>query len=205
MSHTISYAQLAIRFPTLALQAAMPDEWRFKQYEYFALLELHGDNNMTTSHPATGREVCSRRWSVLALGNSTDVTRAAIHSSIACESEALRLTGQRSTRPETYIRRWRKAIETAIPLENWSQHMITFDMGRFRANPETDQFVIEKVSALLGEPVIKDAYPAWDLSLTNPKHAAIAMLYSDLAVDNLWSTFKVSGPRFECEGLRLAT
>ena len=70
MSHRIEYFHLAVRFPEAALKVALPDENIFT--DQYLCLALGGDNNMTTRHPETRREVCSRRWEVVAAGNAAE-------------------------------------------------------------------------------------------------------------------------------------
>ena len=55
MSHTISYKHVAIQFSCYALKNALPDSNFYM--EHFILLELHGDNNVTTINPYSRREV----------------------------------------------------------------------------------------------------------------------------------------------------
>ena len=112
MSHTISYKHVAIHYPCDALKNALPDSSFFQ--DHFILLELHGDNNVTTINPYSQREIGCRHWITEAIGDRYDVVRNAIRSSVFCEGGDLRFYGQRDTSPESYIRRVRSAIKNPV-------------------------------------------------------------------------------------------
>jgi hypothetical protein len=195
MSHTISYGRLVFRLDSAALHVARPEQWRFGPggYPHFLAFELVGASNLTTRHPRTNTEVLSRRWQFTGIGDQTALIQEFIRVSAHCESGGLRLAGQRNSRPEAYIGRWRAAFAVARDFAEFAQHGLTFEGQSFVLRGDGGSF--DHVVAVLGDPT---SINRWRVNLANPAHQALAIEASG------WSNLEVmvSGPRFECEGLR---
>jgi hypothetical protein len=199
MSHEITYKHLAVRFPVEILQAVLPDEFFFR--DQFILLELHGSNNTTTSHPITGREVCSRHWSVLAFGEACYVMQDAVKVSSYCETGGLRLTGNRSTSPETYIRAVRNTMKSPVTPVTLISNCFSMT-ARLEANrPNLDQSRIELIKQWVPCTEREGESPHWLLHpLSNPLHAAILMHYGTYVDQrSLYDIFSIEGPCFPGE------
>ena len=194
MSHEISYKHLAVRFPVESLQAALPDAFLFD--DHFILLELHGSNNVTTSHPITGREVCSRDWSVLAFGQACYVIQDAVRMSSHCETGGLRLTGNRNTSPETYIRAVRNAMKNPVAPATLISNRFSMAARLEPNRPSLDQSTIDLINQYVPSE-IDGGTPHWLLQpLSNPLHAALLMSYRHVDQRSLYDIFSVDGPCF---------
>ncbi len=197
MSHRIEYFHLVVRFPEAALAAALPDEHIFS--DHYLCLALGGDNNMTTIHPVTRREVCSRRWSVIAAGSATECIREIARYSGYCEGGGMRLTGHRHTKPETYIRSWRNAIESAIPYDRLLYDtgvsvMSTLSVGGVRREDRAAQ--VKRLSAHMQPVGNADGGISWSLNLMDIRDAAIFFQYHRIDSSDCWMKANASGPLF---------
>jgi hypothetical protein len=196
MSHRIEYFHLAIKFPELELKEALPGENIFG--DHYICLALGGDSNMTTSHPDTGREVCSRRWAVVAEGGAADCIKEVCRYAGECEVGHMRLTGERYTKPESYIRSWRGAIEKALPYDR------VLDAGLAIAaklsvpsnQREGREYGIKALSAHLLP--VEDALGnlSWTLNLLDSGHAASFFMFGHVDRRDPWEKAKADGPRF---------
>ena len=195
MSHRIEYFHLAVRFPEAALKVALPDENIFT--DQYLCLALGGDNNMTTRHPETRREVCSRRWEVIAAGNEAECIKDIARYSGWCEVGHMRLTGERRTKPESYIRSWRHAIEHALPFDRMlcdagvsiqSKLSISSKRSEERANQTERLSALKLPFADAGAPL------NWSLNLLDIRDAAIFFQYHWIAPGEIWEKAKAKGP-----------
>ncbi len=198
MSHRIVYEHLAVLFPANTLKAEL-GHWSLYDDRYL-LLELGGDNNCSTFHPETNREVASRDWCVLGLGRHYEVIAAAVKLSASCEGSGMRLSGQRKTLPETYIRRVRQIMANPVPF---------VEMGGLGLGVVAD---IEQSDARLGaearenlqrhaHPVESEGRKLWRLNLLrSAKDAALLMVFGGPLTGPAWNVAAASGSRFPCEG-----
>jgi hypothetical protein len=92
----------AIRFPKEATGLCHDD---------YLVAELGGDNNVRDNR---GRR--ARSWSATAIGQEWEVIKQACEFAACCSGGMLKLRG-RVTKPEAYIRAYRKALATAATLE----------------------------------------------------------------------------------------
>lgn len=197
LSHRIEYFHLAVRFPEAALRVALPGENIFT--DHYLCLALGGDNNMTTSHPTTGREVCSRRWEAITAGNAGECIKDIARYSGWCEVGHMRLTGERHTKPESYIRSWRHAIEHALPFDRllcYAGVSIQSKLSISRKRSEERANQVARLSAL--QPPFADAEAPlnWGLNLLAIREAAIFFQYHQIAPGEIWEKAKASGPCF---------
>ena len=89
--------------------------------DQFIVLELGGDNNLRTTR---GNKRC-RSWSATAIGMDWEVIGKACRFAGGCAGGMVKLHG-RETKPESYIRAYRKALATALTLtESREQRRLT--------------------------------------------------------------------------------
>lgn len=202
MSHYIAYQHLAIRFPRDALRAAH-DHWSFHD-DFHMLLELGGDNNCTTAHPDTGREVRSREWVALAYGRDYEVVREAVRLAADCEGGGMRLSGQRRTSPECYIRRVRQAMRHPLPFMEAGTLGIMLaaeipvpDEGAEGWRDQDRELLNRHARIVQG----RGGLPHWRLDIgRGAMDAALLMMHGRHVSGKAWNAVAVSGPRFPCEG-----
>ena len=84
----------------------LPFSNRFGRTVLLAMAE-GGDNNLIEN----GTNRIAREWYPIALGDPIDVMTRIIKGSSDCEWGTLRFANQRSTKPENYIRHWRKLVD----------------------------------------------------------------------------------------------
>jgi hypothetical protein len=201
MSHRIVYEHLAVLFPANTLKAEL-GHWSLYDDRYL-LLELGGDNNCSTFHPETNREVASRDWCVLGLGRHYEVIAAAVKLSASCEGGCMRLSGQRKTLPETYIRRVRNAMANPVP----SGELGGLGLSVVADIAQSD----ERLGAEARENLQRHAHPVegegrklWRMNpLFSAKDAALLMVCGGSLPGPAWNVAAASGPRFPCEGSEL--
>ena len=204
MSHRICYGHLAIRFPQDVLRAAL-DDWRLYQDQY-VLLELGGDNNMTTISPHTRREVGSRRWSISEFGTHTDIIRKSCHLAAYCESGGMRLYGERNTTPEGYLRRTRNTLKEAVSVQDASS--MGFSMSaKLSCNPNSEhgQALAQQLAMLSAHiPVTVDGdLLRWGFNpMHDMKHAALLMVSRNIDTEESWDVISADGPRFDFDKVR---
>ena len=203
MSHRIVYGQLAIRFTAEELKAASGD-WRFYDDRYL-LLELGGDNNMTTDHPVTGREVGSRRWILSAFGNHTDVIRDVCTQASYCEGGGMRLYGERNTAPAGFIRRVRNVLKSPVSVSDALQMGFSASVT-LTSNPDSDRGrVWTKEADLLSQVVTRveeGGMHRWTLHpLRSIEHAVQVFLHGNIDESDAWNIAAVDGPRFDFESV----
>lgn len=104
MSYEISYRRQALRMP--AAQAGHYDDVVF-------LLEEMGSNNCWE----IGNRRRARSWACVAAGAEYECLAAVTERAAACCGGSLVLYGRRRTKPEQYIRAWRKTIAEAVSFE----------------------------------------------------------------------------------------
>ena len=92
----------AIRFPKEATGLC---------HDAYLVAELGGDNNVRDNR---GRR--ARSWSATTIGQEWEVIKQACEFAACCSGGMLKLRG-RVTKPEAYIRAYRKALATAATLE----------------------------------------------------------------------------------------
>jgi len=198
MSHRIVYEHLAVLFPAKTLMAEV-EHWSLYDDRYL-LLELGGDNNCTTCHPATNREVASRDWCALAYGRHYEVVEEAVKFSAICEGGGMRHSGQRKTLPETYIRHVRAALANAVPFDELGG--LGLDAVADIAESEPD--LGKDARAALqhhAEPIDREGRKLWRLyPLRHAKDAALLMLCGQSLCGPAWNVVDARGPRFPCEG-----
>jgi len=164
------------------------------------LLELGGDNNMTTMH--RGREVGSRRWILSALGDQCDIIRDACKSAAYCEGGGMRFSGERHTTPEAYIRRIRSVLKNAVNISDAIRGFgfsltATLSIDRASERGKNWASAIELLSTDVTRQEEGDIY-RWRLSpLQNMVHAAHLFARSHLDVRDPWSFAEVTGPDFD--------
>lgn len=199
MSHRVVYDQVAIRFSMSDLQNELykPNDL---YNDFFVLLELGGDNNMSTMNPKTGKHVGSRRWGVVAYGCHTDIIQAVCKISGYCESEAIRFYGERETSPESYIRKARKALGSALsPAEAAMKGFsLTAEITALEASDRAsfrDREIAELSSHVA--PTHERGKKKWVLKmLSRAKDAALTFVYGRIDSRAAWEMFSVDGPRF---------
>jgi hypothetical protein len=110
----------------------------------------------------------------------------------------MRLTGERYTKPESYIRSWRGAIEKALPYDR------VLDAGLAIAaklsvpsnQREGREYGIKALSAHLLP--VEDALGnlSWTLNLLDSGHAASFFMFGHVDRRDPWEKAKADGPRF---------
>jgi hypothetical protein len=210
MSHHICYEHLPVLFPKEDLVAAI-DHWSFYEDRYL-LLELGGSNNCSTFHPVTGREVGARNWSADAYGQHYEVMREAVRRSAACEGGGMRLSGEKHTLPEGYIRRVRNLMKHPVL---WT------DLNRFGYGltvtakipvpdesetswPDEHKAMLNRHARIVEKQEGAAKRTCWHLNVVHSAmDAALLMLYGYHVSGPAWNLVSVDGPRFECEGRAL--
>ncbi len=114
----------AIRFP-----AEVTGRYR----DEYLVCELGGDNNVRCAR--TNRR--ARTWSATAIGEEWEVIGRACQFAAACAGGGTKLHG-RQTKPESYIRAYRKALATAATMEEARQKGIGLT-ARIRIFDEEEQ------------------------------------------------------------------
>lgn len=201
MSHRIEYRQVAVIFPLADLK---PHQDRLYNDMYLALA-LGGDNNCTTGHPVTGRGVRARDWLAIAHGHRSDVMEQIVKDAASCEGGMMRLTGDRHTLPESYIRRWRNELAHPIYIADlFKTHGITLEC-KVQASEQdiADKSWIREAAEIadtLSTPKQANDRRTWSLSLTDTKHAAFLFQHgSGLVQGRSWNAISTDGPRFKGE------
>jgi hypothetical protein len=203
MSTHIVHGLLAIRFDKDWLKDAAP---KARQYEFFRedrylLLELGGPNNLTEPHPQTGREVTSRDWAVVAYGQQWETMREAVRMAAECEGGMLRLSGNRDTQAEDYIKSARKALADALTPAQAAAHGVSLSAEIAFQPPSQD---VLKNFAGIPKRAEEKSVVSFHLSpLREAEHAALLMLHGRESEGKPWDTVKAQGPRFPCEGQAL--
>jgi len=197
MSHRICYHHLAVSFPSKELEESYPTGRLAWEQAYYLLLELGGDNNVTTTSPA-GREVGHRTWSVCEYGNDTRIMESAVRSAAFCEGGNMRLYGENYTYPESYIRRIRTVLANAVHFKDARKYGFSL-MAKLEMN-HSDPWEDALISINLHvNPQEQDGKRFWPLSpLVNPLHAALLMLYGrSIDTRPAFMVMTADGPRFK--------
>ena len=202
MSYTISYKHVAIHYPCDALKNALPDSNFFR--DHFILLELHGDNNVTTINPYSRREVGCRHWITEAIGDRYDIVRNAIRSSVFCEGGDLRFYGQRDTSPEGYIRRVRNAIKNPVSANTMDrlgfQVIVELKKSHLVDSPNGIQMLNEHATSY----ETKEGVLVWRLRpLISVKDAGLLFTLRHIDTRAPWEFITTDGPCFEQEAPEL--
>jgi hypothetical protein len=202
MSHTISYKHVAIQFSCYALKNALPDSNFYM--EHFILLELHGDNNVTTINPYSRREVGCLHWITEAIGDGNDIVRNAIRSSVFCEGGDLRFYGQRYTTPESYIRRVRNALKN--PVSAYKMDRLSFEVivelkeSHLQGNAPRIELLNEHATSYK----TNEGVLVWRLRpLISVKDAALLFTLKHIDTRAPWEFITTEGPCFEQEAPEL--
>jgi len=98
--------------------------------DQYLVAELGGDNNVRCAR--TNRR--ARSWSATAIGQEWEVIGQACRFASACAGGMTKLHG-RATKPESYIRAYRKALATAVTMEQARAKGLGFT-ARIRFNAE---------------------------------------------------------------------
>lgn len=197
MSHLICYHHLAVSFPSKDLEESYPTGQLGWERSYYLLLELAGDNNVTTTSPA-GREVGHRTWSVIEYGNDTRIMESAVRRAEFCEGGNMSLYGQRYTSPESYIRRIRCVLANAVHFNDVRKYGFSL-AAKLKLNhpqPRADDLASLNLHV---KPEQANGNPYWPLSpLDNPLHAALLMLYGrSIDTRPAFRVIEADGPRFK--------
>ena len=201
MSHRIVYEHLAVHFPANMLMAEL-EHWSFYDDRYL-LLELGGDNNCSTYHPQTNREVASRDWCVLAYGHHYEVIAKAVKFSAVCEGGGMRLSGQRGTLPEAYIRHVRNALANPVPFGEISGLGLSVVAEIAQPGDNLGKEARENLQRH-AHSVETEGRKLWRLNpLRRARDAALLMLCGEPGHGPAWDVAAASGPRFPCEGAEL--
>lgn len=201
MSHRIVYEQLAVLFPAKTLMAEV-EHWSLYDDRYL-LLELGGDNNCSTYHPESNREVGSRDWCVLAYGRHYEVIEEAVKFSAACEGGGMRFSGRRRTLPETYIRHVRNIMANAVPFGELGGSGLSVMADIAQAESGLGKDARENLQRH-AQPAESDGRKLWRLNpLRSAKDAALLMLCGWSLPGPAWNVATASGPQFPCEGAAL--
>lgn len=200
MSHRICYGHLAIRFPLALLQSADP-QTRFYS-DQILLLELGGDNNMTTYHPVSRREVGSRRWMLCALGDECDIVREACKTAAYCEGGGMRLYGERRTLPESYIRRIRTTLKQSVSVDAAARGLgfsltVTLSMDPLSERGKAWTEAAESLSNDVPRQEEGGLYRWSLLPLQDIRHAAHLFARYHVDTSDPWNMAKVEGPTFD--------
>lgn len=199
MSHRICYGHLAIRFPLDILKSVEPEMHRYS--DQYLLLELGGDNNLTTYHPVSRREVGSRRWMLSSLGDQWDIVKDACKYGAHCEGGGMRLNGERHTSPESYIRRIRSVLKSAVSFDDAVSMGFSLS-ATLTMDPASERGKAwAKAAELLTADVQRSEEGGlyrWTLyPLHSLHHAAHLFVRSNLDTSDPWNFAKVDGPDFD--------
>lgn len=193
-----------VRFSAEALRKHV-DYYGFYSDQYL-LFELGGDNNLSTYHPKTGREVRSRRWSLAAAGKSYEVMATVTKHAAACEGGMLRFTEDSETLSDRFIRRARAAVAKAPAPEAY--HGLEFSVSleiAISANEAIDTFkqrTIGELTELKAPNVDKVGNRAWSFNvLYDSRDAAIFFAFEHL--DQRHFSFKGRGYGLEFSDMKL--
>jgi hypothetical protein len=159
--------------------------------DVFIVVELGGDNNVRNAR--TNRR--SRDWGATAIGEEWEVIRQACQFAAGCPGGMTRLRG-RETKPEAYIRAYRKALATAAAglVEGRHQKRLSITARiRFTAEQEKDWNFRElvkcrtpKAETLYGEP-----YKVFSFDLSNRNDLALWIKHCH---GPAWNNAEVWGP-----------
>ncbi len=108
-----------IQFQSCVIQ--LPFSNRYGRNVLLAIAE-GGDNNLIEND--SNRIV--REWYPIALGDPLDVMTRIIKGSSDCEWGTIRFANQRSTKPENYIRHWRKLLDHPLAMDDALQQGYSF-------------------------------------------------------------------------------
>jgi hypothetical protein len=197
MSHRICYHHFAVSFPSKELEVFYPTGRPSWEQSYYILLELGGDNNVTTTNPS-GREVGYRTWSAIGYGEDTKVMEQAVLLSASCEGGNCRLHGEHYTFPESYIRRIRNVMSNPMPFQEVIRNCFSLSVKLKLNRPDPWDDAVNTLNQHLGEQQ-ENGVNFWILHpLDNPLHAAFLMLYGKYVDDrSCWNIFDVDGPCFQ--------
>jgi len=111
----------------------------------------------------------------------------------------MRLSGERHTKPESYIRSWRHAIEHALPFDRLLcdagvSIQATLSISRELSGGRANQ--VTRLSALQLPFADANASLKWGLNLLDIREAAIFFQYHQIAPGEIWEKAKASGPCF---------
>jgi hypothetical protein len=166
MSHRIVFKHAVLLFPVKTLYSAIND-WSFYDEDHYLLLELGGDNNCTTSHPDSNQEVVSRDWAALAFGDRYRLIEEAVKLSADCECGGMRLSTQRHTSPETYVRHVRKAMANPIRFDEANGIGITVNATFKESTPCLNEVDVKKLQYHAQPPDEIEGGKVWRLNPLN--------------------------------------
>lgn len=195
MSTHIVDEQVAIRFSGDALRSHY-DHWSFHA-DYYLFVQLGGDKNTTEPHPRTGAYVRSRKWRLLAAGAQYQVMTAVVHAAADCEGQTVRLAGDSSTTPESYIRSGRRSIAEALSSEAVATSGLT--MGAVIKCPVSNAILsdFDRLSAIVA-PSFDGSVYTWNLQpLINERDASLFFAFQHLDERDVWNKIKIAGREFD--------
>lgn len=205
MSHRIVYDFAAVKFQANLLAAQPIPEYYQRFYDdHYLFFELGGDNNMTMTHPKNGREVRERQWLLLASGKMWEVMREVVGFAASCEGGGMRLTGEKHTLPETYIKKVRNTLKAAAPSNHASELGLHLSAD-LRVNPlqnfgKTDaEFKSKAIAALsaIRKPKEEGDDLVWSLfPLLDNLDAALFFSFNHLDLRSTYNKTSVSGDLF---------
>lgn len=195
---------LVFGYPAAVLNEHLGEEFFYSDQAIF--LELGGDSNLSRPHPVTNREVRSRKWLALEAGQGWEIMQTVVGQSRACEGQTMRLSGDRVTLAETYIRRARNALDAPIPFARAASIGVAVVAAIECKLTEANRAEIEKLSVLLPpqdlslshvRPEVDGATHVWYLSPVHcEREAALFLRYHHLDDRPLHAKVKGSGNEF---------
>jgi hypothetical protein len=171
----------AIRFP-----AEATGHYR----DRYLVAELGGDNNVRCAR--TNRR--ARTWSATAIGEEWEVIGQACRFAAACAGGGTKLHG-RATKPESYIRAYRKALESAATMEEARAKGIGLT-ARIRISGEKEEQWRAKELQKKGRPPRETteygkSYAEFTFDLAKPEELALWLEYCH---GPAWHNAEVYGP-----------
>lgn len=201
MSHRVVDDFAAIRFPAEQLRSAHVNHFYDDNFMFF---ELGGDNNLWTSSPKSGREMRVRSWNLLEIGSKWEVMRQIVTFAASCEGGGMRFNSERGTLAESYIRKARTVLESAVPARALLQAGLACSLkisvkliGEDAVRGPYNESVLNKLRAIM-PPVEGHNVLEWHLHpLHDIKHAAIMFDYARLDKTPIYNMARVSGCEYD--------
>jgi len=195
MSYRIVYDHVAVHFPAQTLRPHF-DHYGFHA-DQFLLFELGGDNNLYLGRSGKTRV---RSWSLIGAGQDWEVMRGIVGFAAACEGGGMRFATASRTQAESYIRRCRGILGSALTPDGFGLAGMSATIT-LRATPAAlSAWKKERVKELSDRlaPDQDGEELVWTLSpLRDPLHAALFFAFRYLDDTPLYNIARVHGPEYD--------
>lgn len=166
------------------------------------LIAESGDNNCSQIIDRGGRqcEVRAKSWGAIVLGAGYEVMQAIVERAASCEGGMLKLAGRSSTLPETYIKRWRHALNEAVTVHVARRCGLTLDAAVvLKRDSFTDKYQLDafdEIAAVAACEAVPEG-TKFRFDLDHPLHVnALLRAYRLLGANAYaWQAVRIRGPR----------